>query len=115
MASVQNTVVNVEYKQVKQTIDISEIEYIEACEWRSVIYTSDKNIMCAKRLKDLQTAFAKYGFIRCHKGYIVNMSKIAKINSKNIFLSNGIIIPVGRTYKETVKQQFNDFTNKNIG
>ncbi len=113
MVSIQNTIVNVKYKQFKHTIDILEIEYIEACKWLSIIYTSDKNIMCAKRLKDLYTAFAKYSFIRCHKGYIVNMSKIAKINSKNIFLSSGVIIPIGRTYKETVKQQFARFL-KNI-
>lgn len=113
MVSVQNTIVNVAYKQFEQTIDISEIEYIEACKWLSIIYTSDKNIVCAKRLKDLQMAFTKYNFIRCHKGYIVNMSKIEKINSKNIFLSSGVIIPIGRTYKETVKQQFACFL-KNI-
>lgn len=114
MVSVQDNVVNVTYKSSKQTIDVSEIEYIEACEWLSIIYTSDKNIICAKRLKDLQEAFIKYGFIRCHKGYIVNMFKISKINSKNIFLSSGAVIPIGRAYKETVKQQFNNLTNEKI-
>lgn len=109
MLSVQNEVVNVEYKQVSQTIDISEIEYIEAREWLSIIYTSDRNIICAERLKDLQKAFTKYGFIRCHKGYIVNMYKIATTDSRNIFLSNGIIIPIGRVYREIVKQEFNNF------
>lgn len=109
MLSVQNEIVNVEYKRVRQTIDISDIEYIEAREWLSIIYTSNRNIICAKRLKDLQTAFTKYRFIRCHKGYIVNMSKVATINSRNIFLSNGMIIPIGRAYKEVVKQQFNKF------
>lgn len=109
MLSVQNAIVNVEYKQVRQTIDVSEIEYIEAREWLSIIYTSNRNIICAKRLKDLQTAFTKYRFIRCHKGYIVNMSKIATNNSRNIFLSNGTIIPIGRAYRETVKQQLNNF------
>lgn len=109
MLSVQNEVVNVEYKQVRQTIDISEIEYIEAREWLSIVYTSDRNIICAERLKDLQTAFTKYGFIRCHKGYIVNMSKILTTNSRNIFLLSGTIIPIGRAYKEMVKRQLNNF------
>ena len=109
MLSVQNKSVNVEYKQVRQTIDVSEIEYIEAREWLSIIYTSDRNIVCAKRLKDLQTTFTKYRFIRCHKGYIVNMSKIVEINSRNIFLSSGTIIPIGRAYKEIVKRQLNNF------
>ena len=109
MLSVQNEVVSVEYKQVRQTIDISEIEYIEACEWLSIIYTSDRNIICAERLKDLQTAFTKYRFIRCHKGYIVNMSKVTEINSRNIFLSSGAVIPIGRAYRDGVKKQFNNF------
>lgn len=37
------------------------------------------------------------------------MAKIAEINSRNIYLSSGTVIPVGRAYKEAVKQQLNNF------
>lgn len=107
----QSKIINFEYKQNNQYISIADIEYIEADEWLSRIYTFDNSIVCAKRLKHLQSTLGCYGFLRCHKGYIVNMAKIVKINASKVTLYNGKIIPIGRTYKETVKYRFNKFLN----
>lgn len=107
----QRTTINFKYKQNNQYISISDIEYIEADEWLSKIYTFDDSIVCARRLKNLQSTLENYSFLRCHKGYIVNMAKIVNINARMITLDNGTVIPVGRTYKETVKCEFNKFLN----
>ena len=104
--SEQNKIVSFVYKQYEQLVNISDIEYIEADEWLCRICTYDREIICAKRLKHLQSIFEKYGFVRCHKGYIVNLAKAAKLTSAKITLKSGKTIPLGRTYKNIVRREF---------
>lgn len=102
----QNKIVSFVYRQYEQLVNISDIEYIEADEWLCRICTYDREIICAKRLKHLQSTFEKYGFMRCHKGYIVNMAKAVKLTSTKIILKSGKTIPLGRTYKNMVRREF---------
>lgn len=106
----QDNIIDLTYKQQKQQVNIYDIEYIEADEWRCKIYTVCNKIVCAKRLRDLSSLLAGYGFIRCHKGYIVNTAMIDKIVSSRIFLKNGKDIPLGRAYKKSVQRIFKTFT-----
>lgn len=106
----QDNIIDLTYKQQKQQVNIYDIEYIEADEWRCKIYTVCNEIVCAKRLRDLSSLLAGYGFIRCHKGYIVNMAMVDKIVSARIFLKSGKDIPLGRAYKKSVQRIFKTFT-----
>ena len=102
----QDNIIDLTYKQQKQQANIYDIEYIEADEWRCKIYTVCDEIVCAKRLRDLSSLLAGYGFIRCHKGYIVNTAMVDKIVSARIFLKSGKDIPLGRAYKKSVRREF---------
>lgn len=103
----QDNIIDLTYKQ---QVNIYDIEYIEADEWRCKIYTVCDEIICAKRLRDLSSLLSRYGFIRCHKGYIVNTAMIDKIVSARIFLKSGKDIPLGRAYKKSVQCEFKTFT-----
>lgn len=47
-------------------------------------------------------------FIRCHRSYIVNSSKIMKIEKDNIKLYNDKVIPISRShYKDLTEDFFN--------
>jgi len=46
----------------------------------------------------LEQELAGKPFVRCHKGFIVNMDKITKVNRSEIVLPQSMKIPVGRTY-----------------
>ena len=47
-----------------------------------------------------------HGFLRTHRSYIVSVDKIARINigMKEIELSNGEKVPIGRVYLKAVKE-----------
>ncbi|MCC8070060.1 MAG: LytTR family transcriptional regulator [Ruminococcus sp.] len=49
-------------------------------------------------------------FIRVHKGFIVNIEKIASIDFRSniITLNNQMILPLSRTYKSAVKDKMNE-------
>ena len=41
-------------------------------------------------------------FVRIHKSYIISISKLTKILPKEVFLENGIALPLGNAYKDSL-------------
>ncbi len=68
------------------------------------IYTENKNdISIRMTFKELENTIDMGLFLRCHKGFIVNKSKIKSISAKEIEVFNvDKKIPVGRGYKKFV-------------
>lgn len=48
---------------------------------------------------------SKKGFIRTHKGFLVNQKHIFSVKSDSVELDNGTILPIGRTNREMIKSQ----------
>lgn len=90
------------YKGEEYRIKLTDIEYIEANEWLCKIFTADKDYMCAVRFGKLCYRLSEYGFLRCHKGYAVNICQVKESTSIRITLTSGRIIPIGRAYKNRV-------------
>lgn len=90
------------YKGEKYKIKLTDVEYIEAEEWLCKICTADMNYMCAVRFGKLCCQLSEYGFLRCHKGYAVNIRRVKEAASTRITLTSGRIIPDGRVYKNSV-------------
>ncbi len=51
-------------------------------------------------------------FIRVHRSYIVHLPHVAKISTQTITLTNGMTVPVGRTYQAAVTSQLISYTNR---
>ena len=58
-------------------------------------------------LPEQVTKLKPYDFVRCHQGFIINMSKIKEINKADVVLSNDVVIPIGRKYREGLLKAFN--------
>ena len=43
------------------------------------------------------------GFIQVHRSYVINHDRIKKIDTDNITLSDETIIPIGKKYKQALK------------
>lgn len=85
-----------------------EIYYIEALNKKINIYTKSKRVSCYSSLSYLQEELGT-GFVRCHKSFIINKSKI-----KGIFLSEMMIemedesrVLISRSYKNVIKEMVN--------
>ncbi|MDR0220004.1 MAG: LytTR family DNA-binding domain-containing protein [Lachnospiraceae bacterium] len=52
-----------------------------------------------------------YDFIRCHKGYLVNMKYIASVHKGDFVLTNGAVIPISKHMKNEVLGRFNRFVS----
>lgn len=69
----------------KYLIRQNDISYIEKFKSKAIIHTDSSDIEVYGSFNNLQSCLSD-NFIRCHKSYIVNSSKVTKIDSKNNLL-----------------------------
>ncbi|WP_434223459.1 LytR/AlgR family response regulator transcription factor [Fervidobacterium gondwanense] len=90
-------------------LDISKILYIYASEGEVVVVSNEEKLTTKTSLKVCEEKLPAEKFLRVHKSYIINVEHIKKIirnyfGSVALELSNGDIVPVGRNYKESLKE-----------
>lgn len=90
------------HEQVK--IKLHDILYLEALKDYTLIITHQKRHCVLSSLGNLlkETHFAP--FVRIHRSYAVHKALIKKIGSAEVELVDATILPVGRSYKETLSR-----------
>lgn len=91
-----------------QFLDIGKILYAEGNKNYQVIHMSDKSETYEVRIPmtQLEEKLAEDGFIRIHKGFLVNYRFIRKFSSESVTLSNDEVLPLGRQKKEEVMKLY---------
>jgi len=84
-------------------IDFKDIHYIESDEDYVVIVTTEERYNLRQTLKYWNAKLPDEQFVRVHKSFIVNISKIEHISGNRIIIKD-TSLPIGRSYK----QQFLD-------
>lgn len=94
-----------EYKLLQ--IDLDDIRYIEGLKDYVKIYTeqSPHPILSLMNMKAMEQMLPSSRFIRVHRSYIVQKSKIREIDRNRIVYNDDLYIPIGDSYK----QAFLDF------
>lgn len=92
-------------------INFKEISYIEAMnEYVKIHLSGSKPIMSLISMKQLEQQLPTGRFMRVHRSFIVNLSKITVIERNRIVFDGKVYIPVSDQYKE----KFQDYVNKNF-
>ena len=68
------------------------------------LYCTDNQFRFRSTITSLEKELSAKGFIRTHKGFLVNQQHIFAIKGDNIELSNKQLLPIGRTNRESVKK-----------
>ena len=92
------------YEHLKITIE--DIFYIKSDADYTEIVTPTKKYLSTEPLRYWLENLDSKQFIRTHKSFIINISKSEKIAGNQVYLEEGIIIPIGRTYKESLLKRF---------
>lgn len=92
-----------DYRVVKVTI--SEIRYIEAMSEYLKIYIEGeaKPIVTLLSMKKMEEKLTE-NFMRIHRSYIVNLTKIQEINKNRIIMDAETFLPIGDMYKEAFQK-----------
>ena len=118
-----NTSLNTQSENKKITIssktgtisaDIDSIMYIEGNKNYQTFYLKDGNIFDARVLmSDLESKLTDHGFIRVHKGYLVNYLFVRQIGTNEVTLTNNKVLPLSNKRKDEIMEQYLSITRKN--
>ncbi len=95
--------VKVNYKMIKVFFD--DILFIEGLSEYVKIHTKEKNLVVLEALKNLETVLPGDRFVRIHKSYIVSIEKIDSVFGNTVEIG-GEMLPIGKSYKESVMKKF---------
>ncbi|WP_395048336.1 LytR/AlgR family response regulator transcription factor [Flavobacterium sp.] len=86
------------YEHIK--IEVSDIRFIQSDADYTEIFTSKKKHLSQEPLRHWEEHLDSKKFVRIHKSYILNISKIQKIVGNQVRLDENTNLPIGRAYKK---------------
>lgn len=87
-------------------VNFADILYVEALGNYLQVYTTQKKIVARETMAEMEKKLTHENFIRVHKSFIVNVSKIEKIVNNQICIAN-IEISIGTIYKSELMKKLN--------
>lgn len=93
---------------------IRDIVYIEGDRNYQKIVLKDKSFQNIRvPLATLEEKLREYGFLRIHKGYLLNYLYIRSIENEEVYLTTGISLPMAKKRKEEIMKQYLAISRKN--
>ena len=86
------------YEHIK--IDVADIRFIQSDSDYTEIFTTEKKYLSQEPLRYWEENLDPKKFMRIHRSYILNISKIEKIVGNQVRLDERTNLPIGRAYKE---------------
>lgn len=90
------------------TLKSKQVRYIEGSRNYQLLYMDGKKepVEVKMTMERLEQMTAPYGFIRVHKGYLVNYLYIQRVSTGEVTLIDGTEIPIGRSKVGEVKVKY---------
>lgn len=96
-------------KNILYQIALRNINYFEVTNRLITIHcvenTCEENSFY-KKLDDVTAELEDFGFVRCHRSYLVNLKNIYSISSDEVIFKNGDKALVSRKYNKHLKDEF---------
>ncbi len=89
-------------------VPLCDISYIESEGNYLNIRNSEEIIRHRDTMSNMENELKGKDFIRCHKGYLVNVNHIEKMKMSELVVKCGtesVVVPVGRSYEKDVKKK----------
>lgn len=84
---------------------ISDILYFEADGNYLMVHTREQIYRCRTTITKTEAELQHNGFIRIHKGFLINQEAVYRIGNDEIMLINHNTLPIGRKNKNEIKQK----------
>jgi len=91
-----------------ESVQLDQLVYVEGVgKYQDlVVKDSIKPIQVRRSMQELENELTSYGFLRVHKGYLVNYRFIRRIDEADILLTTGQTLPIARRKLGEIKEQF---------
>ncbi len=98
--------ITVYHNRIAYEIQLKDIYYIMSERAQTIICTKDKSYRSEKLLKEWDMELDQRLFIRCHRSFLVNLSKIVRLEKGVIYLYLGYKVPLSIRQKKRVEEAF---------
>lgn len=92
----------------------NEIFYIEVFSHASTIHSKDRNFEVKMSISELEAKLGE-SFIRVHRSYLVNIGQVKRISKTEVFLEDGMIVPLSRRKYADVNKAFIRYYSGRLG
>lgn len=95
---------------------VRDILYMESCGHMLIIRKTNGELLEQYgALKTAETALAGRGFLRTHKSYLVNQRYIEEIGKREIRLTNGTVLEMGRDRRKALLEAMSQYRGRHYG
>ncbi|WP_284652740.1 LytR/AlgR family response regulator transcription factor [Flavobacterium terrisoli] len=101
--SIGDDVIYIKEGNEKSKIKLFDILYLEALKDYTLLVTEQKKHCIWSNIGSLLKQDPFQSFTRIHRSFAIQKQFVKKVSAQEIMLSNNALIPVGRSYKESVK------------
>lgn len=84
-------------------IKLRDILYFESESNYINLHTKESVYKFRSTVSAIEKELSNKGFIRTHKGFLVNQEHIFSVKSEDVVLSNNVVLPIGRTNRDVIK------------
>lgn len=90
-------------------VETAKIRYIEGMSEYVKIWRDDAGepLVVLERLKNLEKSLPAGRFLRVHRSYIINLSRIRGAGRDSVTLDDGTTLPIGDSYRPAFKEYLN--------
>ena len=85
---------------------LSELFYFEAEGNYLHVFSKTGQYRFRSTIASVENTLAGCGFIRIHKGFLINQAAVRLFNAKEVELFDGTLLPLGKSYAKTAEAQF---------
>lgn len=84
---------------------LDEITYFEAQGNYVELHTATQTYRIRETMANVDRALVDVGFVRIHKGFLVNQKAVHRIRGDEVVLRGDLVLPIGRSKKEETREK----------
>ena len=88
-----------------------EIQYVESVGHSCTVYCRNEAFTISRGLSAVHQQLGS-GFLRCHRGFVVNMRCVAEVREKSLLLHSGAEIPLSPTQSDSMGERLRAYTQE---
>ncbi len=98
----------IQNKDATYTLPLDTVLYLESCGKTQQLHAANRSdtVPVHQSMQDLEESLAPSGFLRIHKGYLVNYRFIRRLEDGEAVLTNGERIPLSRRRVQEIRNQY---------
>ena len=96
-------------------VPVSHVLYFEGGGTYQHMYVEGRTepVRITSRMQKLEEELTPHGFLRVHKGYLVNFSAIDRFGGDELVLTSGMSIPISRSKVREVREKYLQLSREN--